>query len=249
MRLTLAVLATSASTAIACAPLAAHSAATVCALRLSAMTSRAPSSAKSSAVARPMPEPPPVMMQTLSFRRMFLATRILDPAQNVTRDGNQHAVLIDDADVGERLTLLRIDFGDGVGERNRVSDEHRSEEAHAIIAQRHRRRLQRGALAFLDHHRRARRHVTDNQRAMGDAPAEFRTRHVLLVDVVHREIAGNPGKEIDVGLSDRLGEGHAVPDVDENVLHYASQNMMRSLLPTPRPSFVGRLSKSIFRLT
>src|SRR2546429_8790426 len=143
MRLTWAVGATSASTAIACAPLAAHSAATACALRLSATTSRAPSSAKSSAVARPMPEPPPVTMQTLSFRRMGLATRIPDPAQNVTRDCNQHAVLIDDADIGERLALLRIDFGDGVGERNCVADEHRSEEAHAIIAQRHRRRLQR----------------------------------------------------------------------------------------------------------
>src|SRR6266498_624146 len=235
MRLTSAVRATSASTAIA--PLAAHSAATACALRLSATTTRAPSSAKSSAVARPMPEPP-AMMQTLSFRRIGLATRVLDPAENVTRDGHQHAVLIDDADVGERLALLRIDLGDGVGERDRVADEHRSEKAHAIVAQRHRRRLQRGPLAFLDHHGRARRHVTDDQRAMRDAPAEFRTRHVLLVDVVHREIAGDPGKEIDIGLSDRLGEGNAVPDVDEDVLHYASQNMMRSLLPTPRPSFV-----------
>src|SRR5262245_5256645 len=198
MRLTSAVRATSASTAIACAPLAAHSAAAVCALRLSAMTSRAPSSAKSSAVARPMPEPPPVTMQTLSFRRMGLATRVLDPAENVTRDRHQHAVLIDDPDVSERLALLRIDLGDGVGERDRVADEYRREETYSVVAQRHRSRLQRGALAFLDHHCRARRHVADDQRAMRDAPAVFRARHVLLVDVVHRKVTGDPGKEIDI---------------------------------------------------
>src|SRR6476620_7789862 len=142
MRLTSAATATSASTAIACAPLFAHSAATFCALRLSATMRRAPSWANSSAVARPIPEPPPVMTQTFSLRRMGLAfRRVLDPAKNVARDRNLHAVLVGDGDVGERLPLVRIDFGDGVGEADGVADEHRGEKTHPVVAERHRRRV------------------------------------------------------------------------------------------------------------
>jgi hypothetical protein len=48
-----------------------HSEATACALApcLSATMNRAPSSANIRDVARPIPEPPTVMMQILSFRR------------------------------------------------------------------------------------------------------------------------------------------------------------------------------------
>src|SRR5947209_13108512 len=61
---------------------------------------------------------------------------VLDPAQDVARDGYPDAALILDFDVGERLSLLRIDFGDGVGERDGVADEDGRQEAHAIVAQR-----------------------------------------------------------------------------------------------------------------
>src|SRR5262245_33391924 len=147
---------------------------------------------------------------------------IPDPAQHMAGDRDPHAALIQYLDVGERLSVLRVDFGDGVGERDRVADEDWREEAHAIVAQRYRRRIQRGALTFVDHHRRAGRHVADDQRTVGNAPAEFGARHVLLVDVVHREIAGDPGKEIDVGFADRLGEADSVANFDKEVLHRAS---------------------------
>jgi hypothetical protein len=76
-------------------------------------------------------------------------------------------------------------------------------------------------LAFLDHHRRASRHVADDQRAVRDALAVFRARHVLLVDVVHREVSSDSGKEVNIRLPYRLGEGDAVSDLDEEVLHDA----------------------------
>src|SRR5262249_61534385 len=68
----------------------------------------------------------------------------------------------------------------------------------------------------------------DDQRAVRDAPAEFRMRHVLLVDVVHREISGDPGKEVDVSFPDRLGERDGIPDLDVKVLHGASRSIKRS---------------------
>ena len=69
-----------------------------------------------------------------AHRSASRSTRVLDPAKNVARNCHQHAVLIDDLDVGERLSLLRIDLGNGVGERDRVADEYRGEEAHTIVA-------------------------------------------------------------------------------------------------------------------
>ena len=146
----------------------------------------------------------------------------------MARDRHPHAVLIHDLDVGERLPLLRIDLGDGVGERDGIADEHRRKETHAVVAERHGRRLARGASAFVDHHGRAGRHVADDQRAVRDAPAEFRVRHVLLVDMIYREISGDPSKEVDVGFPDRLGERDGVPDLDVEVLHCASRTSMRS---------------------
>src|SRR5262249_19371796 len=166
--------------------------------------------------------------------------RVLDPAQNVARDRHPHSALIHDIDVGERASLLRIDFGDGVGQRDRVADEYGREEAHAVIAERHGRDFTRGALAFLDHHRRTRRHVADDQRAVCYAPAEFRARHILLVDVVYGEIAGDAGKQIDVAFPHRLGEGDAVPDCDEEVLHCTNRSVMRSV--GGHALFRGRLS-------
>src|SRR6516162_7177643 len=153
-----------------------------------------------------------------AHRSASRSIRIFDPAQNVARDRHPHAVLIHDLDVGERLPLLRIDLGDGVGERDGIADEHRRKETHAVVAERHGRRLARGASAFVDHHGRAGRHVADDQRAVRDAPAEFRVRHVLLVDMIYREISGDPSKEVDVGF----------PDLDVEVLHCASRTSMRS---------------------
>src|SRR5262245_32581847 len=145
-----------------------------------------------------------------------------DPAEYVARNRYPHAALIQYLDVGARLSLLRVDPGDCVGERDRVADEDWREEAHAIVAERYRRCIQRGALAFVDHHRRAGRHIADDQRTMGNTPAEFGARHVLLVDVVHREVSGDPGKEVDVGVAARLGENDAIANVDKEVLHGAS---------------------------
>src|SRR5262249_38117536 len=67
----------------------------------------------------------------------------------------------------------------------------------------------------LDHHGRAGRHVADEQGPMRDASAEFGLCHVLLVDVVDREISGDAGKHIDIGLAHRLRERDAVADLDE----------------------------------
>src|SRR5580700_12322512 len=117
--------ATSTSTGRAWAPSPVHSDATASAAcrRLSATASRAPSRANSSALARPMPEPPPVMMHTLSLSRIAISSPgVLDPAHDVLGDGDQRAVLLDHLDVGARLPLDRIDFGDRVGERDRVAD-------------------------------------------------------------------------------------------------------------------------------
>src|SRR5262249_58240025 len=41
----------------------------------------------------------------------------------------------------------------------------------------------------------------------------------IFVDLIHREISGDPGKEVDVGFPDGLGEGDGVPELDVEVLH------------------------------
>src|SRR5712691_7354559 len=221
MRWTSSAFATSTSTAIASAPLRAHSSATISALaaRLSATTSRAPSWANSRALARPMPEPPPVMMQTLPSSRIFGTSGVLDPAKDMTRDRHDIAVLIHRPDVGERLALLRIGLGDRVGQRDGVADEHRPEKPHLVVAERDRRLAERGALALVDHQRRAGRHVADDQRAVRDAFSVFRARHVLLVDVIDREIAGDPREQVDVGLPDGFCKADLITDLDIELSH------------------------------
>src|SRR5712692_7553133 len=221
MRSTAAALATSTSMAIASALLREASAATASALaaRLSATARRAPSWANSSALARPMPEPPPVMMQTLPLSRMFGTSGVLDPAKNMARDRHDIAVLIHRPDVGERLALLRIDLGDRVGERDGVADEDRPEKPHLVVAERDRRLVARGAPALVDHQGRAGRHVADDQRAVGDAAAVFRARHVLLVDVIDRKIPGDPREQVDVGFPDGLCEADVVTDFYIEILH------------------------------
>src|SRR5208337_3730312 len=83
------------------------------------------------------------------------SARVLDPAQDVARDAHRRAVLIDDADIGERLSFLQLNLRDGVGERDRVADEDGSEESHAIVAERYRGLVKGGAPALVDHHGRA----------------------------------------------------------------------------------------------
>src|SRR5713101_6312899 len=47
-------------------------------------------------------------------------------------------------------------------------------------------------------------HTSVEERAVGDPPAVARRAHELLVHVVAREVAGDPGEEIDVRFSDSL---------------------------------------------
>ena len=54
---------------------------------------------------------------------------------------------------------------------------------------------------------------------MGDALAVLGARHVLLVDVVDGEVAGDAGEQVDVGLADRLGEGDAVARLHVELFH------------------------------
>jgi len=128
-------------------------------------------------------------------------------------------VLVLDLDVRERLALHRIDRVDGVGEAHRVADVDRAEEADAVVAERHRRLVARGAAALVDHHRRAGRHEADEQDPVGDPAAVFRLRHVGFVDMVDGEIAGDAGEEIDIALADSLGEADAVAGLDVEVAH------------------------------
>src|SRR6476620_5498241 len=215
MRLASPLLATFATRAIASAPLPAHSATTACArsAALSATTSRAPSLAKSNAVARPIPYPTPVTMQTFCASRIGLTSsgsRVCDPGQDVPPDRHQRAALIDDIDVGERSPLRRVDLDNGVGERHRIADEHWRKKAHPVIAERYRGLVEGGALAFLDHHGRAGRHITNQQRAMGNAAAVFGLRHILLIDVINRKISRDPREQIDVGFSDGFCKPHGL---------------------------------------
>ena len=74
-------------------------------------------------------------------------------------------------------------------------------------------------MAFLDHHGGAGGGEADQQRAVGDALAVLGARHVLLVDVVDGEVAGDAGEQVDVGLADGLGEGDAVAGLDVELAH------------------------------
>src|SRR6187200_1287962 len=123
---------------------------------------------------------------------------ILDPRQDVLGHAHQVAVLVDDLDLTARAPLDRIDLGDGVGERDRVAEEDRTQEAHLVIAERHRRLVAREPIALLDHHGRAGRGIADHQRAVRDALSVLGALHVLLVDVVHGQIASDAGEQVDV---------------------------------------------------
>ena len=44
---------------------------------------------------------------------------------------------------------------------------------------------------------------------MGDAPAILGLAHELLVDVIGRQVAGDPGEQVNIALGNRLAEGCA----------------------------------------
>ena len=77
----------------------------------------------------------------------FSATMIALYARDVLGHGHKLAVLIGDLDRGLRTPLGGIDAGDLVGDGDGVADEHRLQEAHAVVAERHRRLV--GALYAL----------------------------------------------------------------------------------------------------
>src|SRR5205814_7000131 len=102
----------------------------------------------------------------------------------------------------EDLALRLVALGHFVRHGDRVAEEQRRREAHAIVAVRDPR-----ALDALEDFRRRVGHEPDGERAVGDAPAVARLAHVRLVGVIRREVAGDPGEEIDVGLRHRLADG------------------------------------------
>jgi hypothetical protein len=55
------------------------------------------------------------------------------------RDCDEIAALVHNADIGKRLPLLRVDLRNVVGERDRIADEHCSEESNLVVAERNRR--------------------------------------------------------------------------------------------------------------
>jgi hypothetical protein len=104
-------------------------------------------------------------------------------------------------DARERLAGGLVALHDLVGDGDRVAEEQRGGEAYAVVAVRDPRALE----AFEDLGGRL-RHEADGERAVRDAPAVGRLAHVRLVDVIRREVAGDAGEEIDVGLGDGLAD-------------------------------------------
>jgi hypothetical protein len=62
---------------------------------------------------------------------------------------------------------------------------------------------------------------------MGDPPPIGRAFHVFLVDVVAREVPGDAGEKVDVGLADGLCEANLVANLDVKFGH----RMPRRLFP------------------
>src|SRR6185295_4949635 len=145
---------------------------------------------------------------------------VLDPGQDVLCHRHELALLVHHLDVAARAALARIDLDDGVGEGERVANVDGTQKTHLVIPQRDGGLVAGGAVTLLDRHRGAGRGEAQHQRAMGDAPAVLGTRHVLLVDVIDGEVAGNPGEKVDVGLAHRLGEGDAVAGLDVEILFH-----------------------------
>src|SRR6185369_5079962 len=77
-----------------------------------------------------------------------IGSRVLDPSQQMARNGDQLIVLVDHLDVGDRLTLRCIDLRDRVGETDRVADMHGTEKANAVVTERHRSLVARRAVTF-----------------------------------------------------------------------------------------------------
>jgi len=87
--------------------------------------------------------------------------------------------------------------------------------------------------AARDHHGGSRRHEADQQGAVRDAVSEGRLRHVLLVDVIAGEVAGNACEHVNVAFADGLGE----PDL---VAHPERGETFGSLCGVHRPRPIGR---------
>src|SRR5215210_987761 len=112
----------------------------------------APSRAKASASALPRPWLAPVIITTLpssislqasisasrlESRRLISTNRsafLRQELQDVLGYGAHLTPLIDDLDIGARPQVLLVDLGDGVSDRDRVTDKDRSCKPDAIVA-------------------------------------------------------------------------------------------------------------------
>src|SRR4029078_10861386 len=89
-----------------------------------------------------------------------LKMNLSNPFHDMYRNGDQHRILVMDADRGFRASPALVDCGHRVGRGNRVADEHPLEEADPVITERDRRRARDGSKPALDRSCRCRRHVT-----------------------------------------------------------------------------------------
>jgi hypothetical protein len=142
----------------------------------------------------------------------FFAQRIM-----MIGDRDRVAMLVDHLHLGDAAPRFLIDLIDGVVGRDRVAQQHRLQKAHLVVAGRDREITQTFLMDHMsDADGRDRRHISHQQRAVGDAPAEIGFfLHVLVVDVGVAEVAGDAGEQHDVGLADRLGEHVMLSDFHE----------------------------------
>ena len=127
-------------------------------------------------------------------------------------------------------------LGPRLGERerrgDRVADPDGADELHLVArGDAAGRRQERG------HPRHHRGDEADQEGAVGDAPAESRPLGELLVDVHAREVAGDAGEEVHVGLAERLADGLRVAEGDraEGGSPVARRPPHQSRSPTPHP--------------
>ena len=133
----------------------------------------------------------------------------------------------------------------GVGHGDGVAEQHRLDEADAVVAGRNRRL---GRLAGVgDGHRRNGGHETDQQRTVHHAGAETGALHVHLVDVIGREVAGDPGEQVDIGLADRLGELGALTHADIEIRSHCTPRVSSLAGSVGRPGAARQLRCSAYR--
>src|SRR5918999_2615206 len=127
--------------------------------------------------------------------------------EDVLCHGAHLAALVGDFDICACPQVLLVDLGDGVSNRDRITDKDRPCKPDAVVAQRDGLRPR-----LLDHERRGRRGEAYGKHAVGDALLVWRPFHDLFVHVVWAEVARDTGKQVHVGLADGLAERNRVTD-------------------------------------